>query len=146
MEKHLNSNSKPAGTTILIVDDELSVLEVLEFILSDLGYAVVTAVNGRDALARVKEAKPALIVLDLMMPVLDGAGVLKALAASPEYQSIPVIVTSALPEETVKERCKGYDLFLRKPYKTGPLLSAIGRLLKKAEPVAITGEKKPEGQ
>src|SRR5579875_335552 len=71
MAKPLDSN--PAGRTILIVDDEAGVLEVLEFILTDLGYSVVTALNGRDALMRVQENKPELIVLDLMMPVMDGA-------------------------------------------------------------------------
>ncbi|SRR5579875_1417929 len=132
MAKPLDSN--PAGRTILIVDDEAGVLEVLEFILTDLGYSVVTALNGRDALMRVQENKPELIVLDLMMPVMDGAAVLKVLAASPEYSSIPVIVTSALPEESVKERCLGYDSFLRKPYKIDPLVNAIATLLDKRKP------------
>lgn len=140
MEKRLDS--KPAGETILIADDEFGVLEVLEFILSDLGYRVVTALNGRDALVRVKEAHPQLIVLDFMMPVMDGPGVLKALAENPEFRSIPVIVTSALPEETVKERCSGYSVFLRKPYKTEPLLEAISTLLNKAKITASMDETK----
>jgi len=118
------------------VDDELAVLEVLEFVLADLGYSVVTAPNGRDALVRVQEAKPELMVLDFMMPIMDGAAVLKALAANPDYSSIPVIVTSALPEETVKEHCKGYSLFLRKPYKIEPLLNAITTLLSKPRQTA----------
>ncbi|HJU11134.1 MAG TPA: response regulator [Candidatus Binataceae bacterium] len=139
MEKHLDS--KPAGQKILIVDDEFGVLEVLEFILSDLGYSVVTALNGRDALARVKEAKPALIILDYMMPIMDGAAVLEELTANAEYRSIPVIVTSALPEETVIKRCTGYSLFLRKPYKTEPLLNAIEGLLTKHEMTSNTDSK-----
>ena len=132
--------SKPASKTILIVDDEFGVLEVLGFILVDMGYSVVTAVNGRDALARVRESKPELMILDFMMPIMDAAAVLRALAANPEYCSIPVIVTSALPEETVKARCTGYSLFLRKPYKIGPLLNAITTLLNNAQ---VTGGRKP---
>jgi CheY-like chemotaxis protein len=142
METRLDS--KPAGTTILVVDDEFGVLEVLEFFLTDVGYSVLTALNGRDALARLKQARPDVIVLDIMMPVMDGAAVLKALAADPEYRSIPVIVTSALPEETVKQRCTGYSLFLRKPYKTEPLLEAIESLLKKPVAVAAGAEPKPK--
>jgi CheY-like chemotaxis protein len=126
-------DSKPAGKTILIVDDEFAVLEVLEFVLADMGYSIVTAANGRDAMARVQEAKPELIVLDFMLPIMDGAAVLAALAANPQYSAIPVILTSALPEETVKQRCKGYSLFLRKPYKIDPLLNAIAGLLNTAE-------------
>ena len=126
-------DSKTASKTILIVDDEFGVLEVLEFVLADVGYSVVTAANGRDALARVQETKPELIVLDFMLPLVDGAGVLQALAANPEFSSIPVILTSALPEETIKQRCKGYTLFLRKPYKIDPLLNAVTTLLNTSE-------------
>ena len=142
METRLDS--KPAGTTILVVDDEFGVLEVLEFFLTDVGYSVLTALNGRDALARLKQARPDVIVLDIMMPVMDGAAVLEALAADPEYRSIPVIVTSALPEETVKQRCTGYSVFLRKPYKTEPLLEAIESLLKKPVAVAAGADPKPK--
>lgn len=141
MEKFPDSNS--AGKTILIVDDEFGVLEVLEFILADNGYSVVTAVNGRDALARISEAKPELMILDFMMPIMDAAAVLKALAANPEYSSIPVIVTSALPEETVKARCPDYNLFLRKPYKIEPLLNAITTLLNNAQ---VTEPHKPRAR
>jgi CheY-like chemotaxis protein len=142
METRLDS--KPAGTTVLIVDDEFGVLEVLEFFLTDLGYTVLTALNGRDALARVKQARPDVIVLDLMMPVMDGTAVLKALAADPEHRSIPVIVTSALPEETVKQRCTGYSVFLRKPYRTEPLLEAIERLLKQPVKTPAAADLKPK--
>jgi CheY-like chemotaxis protein len=95
----------------------------------DLGFDVISALNGRDALARLSEAKPDLIILDFMMPVLDGAGVLKALARNEGTNTIPVILTSALPEATIKQRCSGYDIFLRKPYKTEDLVRAIEALL-----------------
>jgi CheY-like chemotaxis protein len=124
-------DSKTASKTILIVDDEFGVLEVLEFFLSDLGFNVSSALNGHDALERLNEVKPDLIILDFMMPVLDGAGVLKALAKSEGTNAIPVILTSALPEATIKQRCSGYDVFLRKPYKTQNLLQAIDTILKR---------------
>ena len=58
--------------TVLIVDDEISILEVLEDVLLEAGYVVVTALNGREGLERLAETRPDLILLDLMMPVLDG--------------------------------------------------------------------------
>lgn len=127
MEKSLDS--KPAAKTILIVDDEFGILEVVEYILADLGYSVVSALNGQDALARLKETMPDLIILDFMMPIMDGAALLKALRADSKYGSIPVVLTSALPEASIRERCDGYNIFLRKPYKTEKLIEAITGLL-----------------
>lgn len=123
MEK--SSDSKPNGKTILIVDDEIGVLEVVEYILTDLGYTVVSALNGRDALARLKETKPDLIVLDFMMPIMDGGAVLKELRNDDGYRAIPVILTSAMPQKSVEDKCSGYNAFLRKPYKYEKLLEAI---------------------
>jgi CheY-like chemotaxis protein len=128
MEKALDS--KTAGKTILIVDDEFGVLEVLEFFLTDLGFNVITALNGHDGLARLDEAKPDLIILDYMMPILDGAGVLHALARRDGAGAIPVILTSALSEDSIRQRCSGYLVFLRKPFKMEDLLSAIDNILK----------------
>jgi CheY-like chemotaxis protein len=124
------SDSQP-GKTILVVDDELGVLEVVEYILADLGYSVISALNGRDALARLKETRPDLIVLDFMMPVMDGAAFLKALRDDDSYCAIPVVLTSALPEQTIKEKCSGYNIFLRKPYKYEKLVEAIDLLVRK---------------
>jgi CheY-like chemotaxis protein len=122
-------DSKSAGKTILIVDDELGILEVLEYILADAGYSVVSALNGQDALARLRENVPDLIVLDYMMPVMDGAALLKILSSDGEFSSIPIVLSSALPEASIRERCAGYDAFLRKPYKTESLIDTISRLI-----------------
>jgi two-component system chemotaxis response regulator CheY len=127
MEKSLNSER--TGKTILIVDDELGILEVLEFILRDAGFAVKSALNGQDALARFEEGAPDLVILDYMMPILDGTGVIKAVRANPRYSAIPIILTSALHEKTIQKYCDGYQVFLRKPYKTDRLLDEISRLL-----------------
>ena len=121
--------SSPAGKTILIVDDEFGVLEVLEFILSDAGFNVVSALNGQDALARLEETTPDLAIVDFMMPILDGSGVIKAIRSDQRLRDIPIILASALPEKTIRERCDGYTTFLRKPYKTEQLMEEISRLL-----------------
>jgi len=127
MEKSLNSG--PSGKTILIVDDEVGILEVLEFILRDAGFSVKNALNGQDALARLEEVAPDLVILDYMMPILDGNGVIRAMRADPKYSAVPIILTSALHERTIKKSCDGYQAFLRKPYKTERLLEEIARLL-----------------
>jgi CheY-like chemotaxis protein len=121
--------SSPAGKTILIVDDEFGVLEVLEFILSDAGFTVVSAINGQDALARLEETTPDLAIVDFMMPILDGSGVIKAIRSDQRLRDIPIILASALPEKTIRERCDGYTTFLRKPYKTEQLMEEISKLL-----------------
>jgi CheY-like chemotaxis protein len=119
----------PAGKTILIVDDEFGVLEVLEFILIDAGFKVVSALNGQEALARLEETRPDLAIVDFMMPILDGNGVIKAIRSDNRLRDIPIILASALPEKTIRERCDGYTTFLRKPYKTEQLLEEIYKLL-----------------
>ena len=119
----------PAGKTILIVDDEFGVLEVLGFILSDAGFQVVSALNGQEALARLEENRPDLAIVDFMMPILDGNEVIKAIRSDNRLRDIPIILVSGLPEKTIRERCGGYTSFLRKPYKTEQLMEEISKLL-----------------
>ena len=115
--------------TILIVDDELANAEVLSLILEDEGYRVFCAANGRHGLERVKEVRPQLVVLDYMMPIMDGAEMGEALRASPEFSSIKILMNSSLPEASVKARFKQYDAFLRKPYSIDQALDVIAGLL-----------------
>jgi CheY-like chemotaxis protein len=124
-----SQKSGPAGKTILIVDDEFGVLEVLEFILSDAGFTVVSAINGREALTRLEQTSPDLAIVDFMMPILDGNAVIKAIRSDDRLRDIPIILASALPEKTIRERCDGYTTFLRKPYKTEQLMEEISKLL-----------------
>ena len=123
------SKAGPAKKTILIVDDEFGILEVLESILSDAGFTVISAINGQEALTRLQKTVPDLVILDFMMPLLDGAGVIKAMRGDKRLRAVPVRLASALPEKTISERCNGYNVFLRKPYKTEQLMEEISRLL-----------------
>ena len=132
-----NSKATSAKKTILIVDDEFGILEVLESILDDAGFKVVTAVNGQDALTRLKRIIPDLVIVDFMMPLLDGAGVIGAMRASEKLRAVPVILASALPEKTISERCTGYQAFLRKPFKIERLMEEISRLLGRPSSTAI---------
>ncbi len=115
--------------TVLVVDDEFGVAEVLDAILTDEGYRVVTATNGRQALARIAEQPPDLILLDYMMPILDGVAVLRALSADPAAQNLPVVVMSALPEEVISTKTKNYAAFLRKPFRIKTVLAAVAHAM-----------------
>jgi CheY-like chemotaxis protein len=115
--------------TILVVDDELANAEVLALILEEEGYRVFCASNGRHGLQRVAEVHPDLIVLDFMMPIMDGAEMAKALRASQSTHQIPIVLNSSLNEDAVREHFRDYDHFLRKPYDIDEALATIARLL-----------------
>ena len=116
--------------TILVVDDELANAEVLSLILEEEGYRVFCASNGRQGLDRVSEVRPNLVVLDFMMPVMNGAEVGRALRASPETRHIRILMNSSLSEDAVRLHFADYDHFLRKPYNIDVALEVIARLLR----------------
>lgn len=115
--------------TILIVDDELANAEVLSMILEEEGYRVHCAANGRHGLEKVQEIRPDLIVLDFMMPIMDGAEMGKAARALPFGAELRIIMNSSLPEQAVRERFDGYDAFMRKPFNIDEALGLIAKLL-----------------
>jgi CheY-like chemotaxis protein len=115
--------------TVLIVDDEFGIAELLEAILADEGHVVVTAANGRQGLARLDETNPDLVILDFMMPVMDGPAMLKAMVSDERRAAIPVLMMSSMPEEAVAERCSGYVEFLRKPFRLSEATKAVERVL-----------------
>jgi signal transduction histidine kinase/CheY-like chemotaxis protein len=94
-----------ASRTVLVIDDDPTVRELMERFLVKEGFSVVTAANGVEGLRRAREVRPAAITLDVMMPDLDGWTVLAALKGDPELADIPVIFVTILDEKT-----KGYSL------------------------------------
>jgi CheY-like chemotaxis protein len=126
--------------TILVVDDEPLIVLALEAVLEDAGYTVVTAVNGRQALDRLAEApRPDLVLLDMMMPVMNGPAMLSAMADDPTLNGIPVIILSSLPEETIRARVTGVAAILHKPYTADQIMGTIAQVLGKAGPEASEG-------
>lgn len=115
--------------TILVVDDELANAEVLSLILEEEGYRVFCASNGRQGLDRVAEVRPDLVVLDFMMPLMNGADMGKALRASPATRHIKILMNSSLTEDAVREHFSEYDHFLRKPYSIDSALQVVAKLL-----------------
>ncbi len=119
--------------TILVVDDEFGIGELLEALLQDDGHRVLTAMNGRHALERIAEAKPDLVISDLMMPVMDGAALLAALRENAELKDLPFMLMCALPETSITDRVSGYDAFLRKPFKLAEISVQVANLLKPSD-------------
>ena len=115
--------------TVLVVDDEFGIVDVLETILTDEGYRVLTACNGKQGLARLAKERPEVILLDFMMPILSGGEMLRTIVSDPIYQRIPVIMMSSLREEAVAKRCEGYAAFLHKPFRAAAVLSTVARVL-----------------
>ncbi len=123
---------------ILIVDDELLNVDLLEQQLEELGYETVTARNGQEALDRVAEQAPDLILLDVMMPVMDGFTACRILKESEETHLIPIVIMTALNavEDCVKGIEVGADEFLTKPVDERVLQARIRTALKQRHAVA----------
>jgi len=113
--------------TIVIIDDEFGLADVLQATLSEVGYHAFTASNGIRGLEVMAEHPPDLVILDYMMPLLDGPGVLRAMRLDPRLEHVPVVLISAMPEAVVRSRANGYAHFLRKPFDFEALLRAVER-------------------
>lgn len=103
--------------TVLIVDDEPFNVDVLQQELEELNYQLITAANGQEALSKIKRHQPDLILLDLMMPVLDGFAVLAEIKGDNSLRDIPVIIVSAADDSKsiVKGIKQGADDYITKP-------------------------------
>jgi len=122
--------------TILVVDDEFDIVDVLSDLLTAEGYRVVTASNGREGLTRAAEAHPDLILLDRMMPVVDGAEMLRLLRQEPELDRIPVIMMSAAEGRRLAQEL-GCAAFLKKPFDLNTLLETVARLVSSEDARAV---------
>lgn len=112
-------------TRLLVVDDELAIVDALQDILSVEGYDVMTAYNGREGLQRMGESRPDLVLLDLMMPVMDGREMLQRMRADPKFHDIPVVVMSA--GRISEEERRAASATLPKPFELDSLLETISR-------------------
>ena len=121
--------------SILLIEDDSALRENTAEMLELSGYSVITAPNGRIGIEKAKAEHPHVIVCDIMMPEVDGYGVLESLSHDQETQHIPFIFLSAKTEH--KEIRKGMDLgaddYLTKPFEEGELISAIESRLAKSE-------------
>ncbi|MCW5734889.1 MAG: response regulator [Enhydrobacter sp.] len=113
---------------VLVVDDEFGIVKLLEEVLTDEGHRVLIATNGRQALERAAKEKPALVVTDFMMPVMDGAALVRAMRADPQLADVPVVMMSSIPEVTLAERALGYTAFVRKPFSIFAVVDLVAKL------------------
>jgi DNA-binding response OmpR family regulator len=122
----------PQRSTILIVDDEPFNVDYLEQTLAELGYATISATNGQEALDKVAADAPDLILLDVMMPVMDGFTVCRLLKDQEETQLIPIIIMTALDAKAdrIAGIQAGADDFLTKPVDEAELVARIETALK----------------
>ncbi|HEY0752306.1 MAG TPA: response regulator, partial [Chitinophagaceae bacterium] len=119
-------------STILIVDDDDSIRSLLHQELSEAGHLVEEASNGKEALSRVREHKPDLIILDVMMPEMNGFDVAAILKNDPETMDIPIIILSIVQDKIRGFRI-GVDRYLNKPIDTAQLFTEIGTLLEQGK-------------
>jgi DNA-binding response OmpR family regulator len=131
----MSSNAK-----ILVVDDDPDMREALQMILESGGYSVVTAEDGEKCLVKLKEEKPDLLILDLLMPKMDGFEVCKALKdpRHARYAGMPIIILSSVQEGVSQRRYEletgvqlDVDDYVEKPIEGSVLLERVGKIVKR---------------
>ena len=127
-----DSHFPATNSTIMVVDDDPDLVTLLRLMLEQKGFNVVCAYDGLQVFAGLEKQKPNLILLDIMIPEMDGLEVLRRLKAAPETSSIPIILLSALDEdEDMLTGCKmGADHYITKPFKSAHLMKLIDHLLR----------------
>ena len=117
---------------ILVVEDEQDMVYAVKLLLEGSGYEVIAAGDGQEGLAKARREKPDLILLDLMLPKIDGYKVCRMLKFDAKYNKIPVIMFTARAQEKDKEmgRQVGADVYYTKPFQPEVLLEKIKELLK----------------
>ena len=116
-----------AGSRILVADDDESLVRTLTWILKEHGYEVVVAPGGEGLLAKLEETKPALLLLDIMMPKVDGLQLLERLKQDDRYKDLPVLMVSSMPPEDATVRALGLGAadFIAKPFRVRELLARV---------------------
>ncbi len=122
-----------ANKKILLVDDEKDLVDTVSFRLKASGYDVVVAYDGQEALTKTRVEKPDLIILDLMLPKMDGYKVCRMLKFDERYKNIPIIMFTARVQESDKKMGEevGADAYITKPFDPENLLGKIKELLKR---------------
>jgi two-component system alkaline phosphatase synthesis response regulator PhoP/two-component system response regulator VicR len=115
---------------VLVCDDERHIVRLIQVNLERQGYQVVTAFDGKEGLEKIQSEKPNLVVLDVMMPYMDGFEVLKSIRREPETENLPVIMLTAKAQD--KDVFEGYhygaDMYLTKPFNPMELVTFVKRI------------------
>ena len=134
--------------SVLVVEDEEDIRELVSYNLLKAGYQVAGVASGEDALASVESKAPDLILLDIMLPGLDGLRVCRNLKADPRFDSIPVIMLTAKGEEPdiVAGLNMGADDYVTKPFSPKVLLARVQAVLRRAETERALAEEEDEDE
>ncbi len=124
----LGAETVETSGSILVVDDERGFCEVVTVILESQGYQVHKAYHANDAFGLLDETTPDLILTDMMMPDIDGVGLIKRLRETPAWADIPVVVISAYSEPEIQENAfeAGASGFISKPFSATELRATVG--------------------
>ncbi|GAB6137537.1 response regulator [Halanaerobaculum tunisiense] len=127
---------------ILVVDDEENIVQLVEFNLKKEGYEVITASKGQQALELVRQQEPDLIVLDLMLPGVDGFDICRKIRQNDQYSNLPIIILSAKEEEVDKILGLelGADDYVTKPFSPRELIARVKAVLRRVEGQSSTPE------
>lgn len=119
---------------VLVVDDEPNIVLSLEFLMQQAGFEVDTAEDGESALARIAEAAPDLLLLDISLPGISGFDVLERLRADPAHSRLPIVMLTAHGREVEREKglALGADDYVTKPFSTQALVEKVKTLLAEA--------------
>ncbi len=117
--------------SVLVVDDERYIVISIEYLMKNAGFEVGVAYDGEEALAKVKEMVPDLVILDVMMPKLDGFEVCETIRANPAWKSVRIIMLTAKGRDSEREKglSLGADDYITKPFSTRDLLRRVKEIL-----------------
>src|SRR5256712_1532777 len=128
-----------AAAKILVADDDQSLVRTLTWILKENGYDVVTAPGGEGLMGKLEEERPHLLLLDIMMPKVDGLQLLAKMKADERFRDLPVLMISSMPPEeaTVKSLGLGAADFIAKPFRVRELLARVKAHIRTAQELAV---------
>jgi len=117
--------------SVLIVDDESYIVKSLSFVMKNAGFETCSAGDGEEALQKLDEMVPDLVILDVMMPKLDGFEVCKAIRGNPAWSSIKIIMLTAKGRDSEREKglALGADDYLTKPFSTRDILKRVQEMM-----------------
>ena len=130
---------------ILACDDEAAILRLVQTNLERAGYDVATAADGREALEKLGAERPDLVILDVMMPYVDGFGILQEIRRDPATRDLPVILLTAksTDADTLRGWQEGADSYLTKPFNPKELLAFVDRIFAALEGPPVSTEATP---
>src|SRR5262245_53515576 len=133
------------GETLLVIDDSPTILKVVQLVLSKAGFHITTAPDGEQGLAAARETRPDLILLDFVMPRMNGYQVCRALAVDPELKDIPVILMSAKGDQVGERFVKvmGIVDYITKPFSPEAITAVVQHTVSKYGPAGTAEEDPP---